>query len=161
MTWATGDEPLQTVRGAGRMRVASVRLYSLPVFEPLADFLNRLLPGLNVGGNRTDADAEWQASDGRLRLDPITVNGDVLSLIGRGAYAFTNSLDFDIQVKLMKDSTFLGRTVRILTFPVSKLFEFRLRGTTDNPRWYPVNFSSDVLEKILYRPRQAREGSER
>ena len=28
------------------------------------------------------------------------------------------------------------------------LFEFRLRGTVQDPRWYPENFSTDLLEKL-------------
>jgi hypothetical protein len=31
---------------------------------------------------------------------------------------------------------------------LSWLFEFRLRGTIDNPEWYPVNFSRDLLERV-------------
>jgi hypothetical protein len=57
-------------------------------------------------------------------------------------------MDFHVRVKLMKDNNVVARLVRVLTFPISKLFEFRLRGTLDDPHWYPVNFSGDLLEKI-------------
>jgi hypothetical protein len=38
--------------------------------------------------------------------------------------------------------------LRTLTYPISKLFEFKLAGTVSEPQWYPVNFSSDLLERI-------------
>jgi hypothetical protein len=38
--------------------------------------------------------------------------------------------------------------LRAITYPLSKLFEFRLKGTVSSPEWYPINFSSELLEKI-------------
>jgi hypothetical protein len=53
-----------------------------------------------------------------------------------------------VQVKLLKDDPLIAKVVRLITWPLSKLFEFRLTGTLDAPRWYPVNFSGELLEKL-------------
>jgi len=157
---ATGPDALQTLRGEGRIRLTAGRLFRVPVFSPLIEFLDRLIPGADLSSSRTDAAADWTLADGQVRAESIVVGGDLINLSGHGAYALTRNLDFDIQVKLMKDTTLLGKAVRALTLPVSKLFEFRVRGTPGRPHWYPVNFSSDLLEKIPFTGRGGASQSE-
>ena len=57
----------------------------------------------------------------------------------------------------MKEHSLVSKLVRVLTYPISKLFEFRLRGPLDDPKWYPVNFSLDLLERIGLRKRASSE----
>jgi hypothetical protein len=146
---AGGDgDPLRNLQGAGILRFREGRLFRVPLFAPLSDFLSRLIPGLNPEASLTDASADWRLEDGKVRSDSIVVGGDVVNLSGHGAFALTNSLAFDVQVKLMKTDSLLGKAVRALTLPVSKLFEFRLRGTAEHPYWYPVNFSADLFDRM-------------
>ncbi len=152
-----GEVPLSKLRGAGGVRFREGRLFRLPLFGPLSDFLARFIPGLDPEASLTNASAEWKLEEGVLASDSIVVGGDVVNLLGHGSYALTNSLAFDIQLKLMKTDTLFGKAVRTLTLPVSKLFEFRLKGSTDAPRWYPVNFSADVFDRISRSGRSSRE----
>ncbi len=160
LSGVAGTDPFRALHGEGHLRVAAGRLFKIPVFGPLTDFLERLMPGLDPAGSRTDATADWRVEKGVVRAESITLGGDVFNLTGHGAYALTNSLDFGIQVKLMKDDTLLGKAVRALTLPVSKLFEFRVRGTLGAPRWYPVNFSADLLDKLPFAGRSVRDAEE-
>jgi len=83
-----------------------------------------------------------------ITTDKVKIEGSVLSLKGRGQCGFDKDVDFHVQVKLMKDNNVVARLVQLVTLPLSKLFEFRLRGSLEDPRWYPENFSTDLLEKI-------------
>jgi hypothetical protein len=143
-----GSESLDTWSGQGSVKVSQARLFRFPLFGPLSDFLARLIPGLDPQAGLTDAVAVWRVEEGRIKSDSITVGGDRVSLNAKGSYALTNSLNFDIQIKLMNTETLLGKAVRLVTLPMSKLFEFRLKGRTDNPRWYPVNFSSELFDRL-------------
>jgi hypothetical protein len=143
-----GDDPLRNLRGAGWLRFRQGRLFRIPLFDPLSDFLARLIPGLNPGASLTDASADWKLEDGQVRSEAIAVGGDMVNLSGHGSFALTNSLAYDIQIKLMKTDSLLGKAVRTLTLPMSKLFEFRLVGTTEKPHWYPVNFSADLFDRM-------------
>jgi hypothetical protein len=154
-----GAEDWKGLSGAGTVRVSQGRLFRLPVFGPLSDFLSRLVPGLDPRASLTDGTADWRLEDGRVKSESILVGGDKVSLSGRGSYALTNSLNYDIQLKLMNTDSLLGLAVRAITMPVSKLFELRLRGTPQAPHWYPVNFSSDVFERLSRGGKGAKAGA--
>jgi len=38
--------------------------------------------------------------------------------------------------------------LRVLTFPVSKLFEFTLQGTVEDPEWRPTNLPKQLFLKF-------------
>ncbi len=153
----SGDDPLRNLRGEGWLRYREGRLFRFPLFGTLSDFLSRLIPGLDPESSLTEASADWKLEDGKVLSKAITVGGGGVNLSGHGSFALTNSLDYEIQIKLMKSDSLLGKAVRTLTLPVSKLFEFRLRGTSDKPRWYPVNFSTDLFERMSRGARSSRE----
>jgi|GEM_PF-1275123 len=136
------------LRGNGSVRIKDGRVFMLPLFGGLSRTLARIIPGLDFVLRQTDAKADFVIADGRAYSDRILIEGDVLSLKGRGAYSFDGRLDFDVQVQLMKEQTLVAKILNTLTYPISKLFEFRLRGTLDSPDWYPVNFSSDLLKRL-------------
>ncbi len=134
--------------GFGSVNVKNGRVFMLPVFGGFSRIMTKIIPGLNFVLRQTDAKADFVVNEGKVHSDEIQIEGDILSLSGNGDYYFSKSLDFNAQVKLLKAHTVGGKVVRAITYPISKLFEFRLRGTVDDSSWYPVNFSSDILEKI-------------
>ena len=58
------------------------------------------------------------------------------------------NLDYHVQLTLMREHNLVAKLLRVLTYPVSKLFEFRVRGPIEDPKWYPTNFSGDLLIKL-------------
>jgi hypothetical protein len=143
-----GDPDLQRLTGTGTVRIKNGRIFTLPIFGGLSEMLARIVPGINALIGQTDVKTTFTLAEGKVSTDKILIEGGVLSLSGRGAYAFTGDLDFDVQVKLMKEHTLVAKLLRALTYPISKLFEFKLQGQISEPRWYPVNFSSDLLKRI-------------
>jgi hypothetical protein len=108
----------------------------------------KLVPGLDFVLRQGDLSLDYTLAGGKVRSDNVSVEGDVLSLSGRGDYFLDERLDFLVQVKLMRESPIVGRLLRLITWPLSKLFEFRVAGTRSEPVWYPVNFSRDLLERL-------------
>ncbi len=136
------------LKADGDMRIREGRLFRLPLFGGLSQILTRIIPGLDVVLMQTRANADFTLANNRLNVSEGRIQGEVFNVEGHGVYTFGEDLDFQVQLKLMRDHTLLGGAVRTITFPLSKLFEFRLDGTLDKPRWYPVNFSSDLLRRI-------------
>lgn len=136
------------LEAAGQMRIREGRLFRLPLFGGLSQIMSRLIPGLDVVLMQTRANADFAIGGNRLDIADGRIQGEVFHVEGHGVYTFGEALNFQVQLKLMRDSTLLGSAVRTLTFPLSKLFEFRLSGTLDKPRWYPINFSGDLLRRI-------------
>ena len=140
-----------TMTGEGHIRVRNGRVFLLPVFGGLSTLMARIIPGVEFVLRQTDMKADFAISNRMFSTENAVIEGSVLSLSGMGNYTFDQKVNFDVQVRLMKEQTFAAKVLRLVTYPLSKLFELRLRGTRDAPRWYPVNFSADVLEKVGWR----------
>ena len=142
-----GTNNLNTVRGTCAIRIKHGRIFMLPIFGELSAFIAGIIPGLDVVLRQSDAKAEFVIVDARAYSDKVLIEGDVISLSGSGYYAFNGDLDFDVRISLLKSHTFLGKVIRIPTYLVSKLFQFRLSGSRSDPHWYPVNFSKDLWDR--------------
>jgi hypothetical protein len=143
-----GEGTSKSVKGRGNVHVKEGKVFLLPVFGPLSGYMSKIIPGFDFVLGQTDAKGSFVIGDGKVTSDDIYIGGDVMSLKGNGSYSFSGELDYYAQVTLMKESTLLAKLLRTLTSPISKLFEFRVKGTYDEPEWYPVNFSKDLLERI-------------
>ncbi len=135
-------------RGNVELRVRDGRVFALPLFGGFSKVMAAVLPGLDFVMRQSAAKLDVEIEDQRLHARRVVVEGDVLSLSGDGHYDIGGELDLDIQVKLMKEHTLVAKVLRVVTYPVSWLFEFRVTGPLGEPRWYPVNFSSDLLRKL-------------
>lgn len=134
----------QAWRGEGSVRISRGRLLLLPVFGGLTEYISWAIPGVNVVLGQTDARSSFVIEDGRFRSDRIQIEGDILSLTGKGSYGMDGTLDADVQLTFLRSHTLVSKIIRIPTYLVSKLFEFRLTGTQREPHWFPVNFSRQV-----------------
>jgi len=144
----SGPEALRALSGNGALRIRRGHVFRIPVFGGLSDFLTELIPGLNFVLSQTDVRADFTIGAGRIHTENLGIEGDVLSLKAEGDYYFDRRLDFHAQVTLMKKNVLVGKLLRLVTYPISKLFEFRVRGTVSEPEWYAVNFSRDLLKKL-------------
>jgi len=144
----------QTISGSGRATIRDGRVFSLPIFGGFSEIMRKTVPGLDFVLRQTDASADFEIGGGRVKSDKVLVQGDILSLTGHGVAYFDQRLDFTCRVTLMKEHTLVSKILSALTYPISKLFEFRLRGTLREPVWYPVNFSGEMLERIGLRSKR-------
>jgi len=144
----SGDDFLKKLQGDGSIRISDGRVFMLPVFGGLSVFMTKIIPGLGFVLSQNHAKADYEIKAGRVYTDDLVVEGSVLSLKGYGSYMLGGDINFDVQVKLLKGHTLGGKFFRALTYPISKLFEFKVRGPISDPNWYPENFSFDLLKKI-------------
>ncbi|MCE9615130.1 MAG: AsmA-like C-terminal region-containing protein [Lentisphaerae bacterium] len=142
-----GPEHVNTLKGGGNLSIRKGRIFMLPVFGGLSSFLARTIPGLDLVISQSDVQAEFTVDQGRIRSDKILVEGDVLSLLGKGSCGLDGTLDFDVQLTFLKSHTLMSKILRVPTYIFSKLFEFRLTGSNKEPHWYPINFSKDLWQR--------------
>ncbi len=144
------EDLLGTTEGSGKISISDGKLYRIPLFGGLSELLTKIVPGLDFVLHQTDARAEFRINNGRVRIGSgdSHIEGRVFSLTGRGSYYFDQRLDFYVQAKLLKSHTIAGKIFGKIVWPISKLFEFRLKGTVSAPEWYLINFSSDLLKKL-------------
>jgi hypothetical protein len=142
----TGTNAVDSLRGRGYIRVKNGRVFMLPVFGGLTTYLSKRIPGMNFVLSQTEAGSEFVIADSKAHTDKIQISGDVLTLRGNGDYHLDRRLDFKAELLFLKPKTFAHKIFRLPTYLFSKLFEFRLYGTLDDPRWRPVNFTEDVWQ---------------
>lgn len=135
----------QTATGHGSIEIGAGHLFQIPLFGGLSEFLGRIVPGLNLIGRQTDARASVVIKDGKIHSDNIVIEGEVITLAGKGDYHLNGDLDFAVQVKLLKKIPLLGGILQIAMMPVTKMLEFRLTGTVKNPRWRPAYLPKEMF----------------
>jgi hypothetical protein len=150
LTGEVTEYPMLAIKGKGSFRVKDGRVFMLPIFGGFTAYMTRIIPGLDLVLRQTEARMDFEVLGGKVKSDRIEIEGGVLTIGGRGTCLprpDRTELDYHIQVKLLRDNL-IGKLVRLPTWIISKLFEFRLKGTLDEPRWYLVNFSGDLLSRI-------------
>ncbi len=139
---------LNTMKGTGHIGIDKGEVFSLPIFGELSKFMKKIIPGLDFVMRQSDAKLDFVIAENKLHTDKLHIDGGVLSLSGDGDYYFNKDLDFDVRVKLLKSHTFAAKVMGIITYPISKLFEFQVSGTLHDPEWKPINFSTELLKRI-------------
>ena len=143
-----GEGTSAGVKGSGTIKIKDGTVFRMPVFGPLSGYMSKIIPGLDFMLAQTDAKADVVIADGKASSKSISVEGEVISMRGDGSYSFDGEMDYQVRITLMKEHTALAKLLRAITYPISKLFEFQVEGSFDDPKWYPVNFSKDLLEKL-------------
>ena len=100
-----------------------------------------MVPGLDYVLLQTDARTEFKLHDGVASSEEVRVEGDLLSLKADGRYDLaTKEIDFDVELRFLKNKTFVGELLQTVLLPMSRLFGVRLSGTFSDPKWESVNF---------------------
>lgn len=128
-----------TVTGAGQVDVRSGLLFQTKLFSGLSAILSRIIPEFTLFA-QTDASGSFNIRNSRLSSRNIQLQGTVFSVKASGDYSFAGDLDYRVEVQLLRGGA-VAALVRLATLPVTRLLEFRLTGTFDDPRWRPVNLN--------------------
>lgn len=128
--------------GTGSIEVKGGRLFSLRLMGGLSQYLSRLAPGFGYL-SQSELTSDFRIQDSRVSTDNVRLGGPWLSMRARGSLGFDLSLDFRVEAQLLRKGPIAG-TVRVLTLPLAKLFEFELGGTVQDPRWQAKNFPASA-----------------
>ncbi|MEI6218701.1 MAG: AsmA-like C-terminal region-containing protein, partial [bacterium] len=130
-----------TIDGSGELRIRDGNVFQLPLFGKLSEMLARKVPGLGYVLRQDSADAVFSIERGKLKTDSLRIEGDILSLKSNGSYDIkADQLDFDVELRFLRNKTWVGDILQTILLPVTKLFRVRLQGRLDDPTWDSVNF---------------------
>jgi hypothetical protein len=133
MEGIAGEGKGRTVTGSGDIVISKGRLFRVPMLGGLSRLIGLIYPGLSYA-SQTDFTGTFDIREGQIVSQDILLQGNLITLRGRGRYHFDGRLDFKVQVQLLRASG-IGYALRFFTKPVSRLFEVSLTGTADEPRW--------------------------
>ena len=122
----------RTMRGSGRIEVTNGNVFAIPVFGPLSEVFNAVVPGTGYSIARK-ANASFTIDDGIIHTDNFEAAGRLFSMLGHGdIYFLDDKLDFDVRM----DAHGPG----VLLTPMYKLFEYVGEGSLNRPNWHPKRF---------------------
>jgi hypothetical protein len=120
------------MQGSGKVEVTNGDVFAIPVFGPLSEILNQILPGSGYSIARKAA-ASFTIKDGIIHTDDFEVAGKLFSMLGHGDIHFLDDkLAFDVRLSASGPGLLLA--------PVYKLFEYTGEGSLKKPEWHPKRF---------------------
>jgi AsmA-like C-terminal region len=126
-----GTDP-RTMRGTGQIGVTNGDVFAIPVFGPISEILNHIVPGAGYSIARA-AGAKFTIRDGIIHTDDLDMSGQLFSILGHGdVYFLDDKLDLDMRIN--------AKGPGILLTPVYKLFEYKGEGSLKKPDWHPKRF---------------------
>lgn len=143
MAGAIGEGQGRGAVGAGRVAVRDGKLLQIPLFGALSRGLTRIYPGLGFAA-QNEFTADLKLAEGRFHTDNAMLFGDTISLRARGYYDIENRIEMVAQVRPLRAGP-IAAALRFITFPLTRLFEFDVTGTPQQPRWEPRNLPKELF----------------
>lgn len=123
----------QGISGTGRVRIQDGEIFRIRLLGGLTALLEVIYPRLG-SVVQTEVRADFEVAERKVLSENIQVEGNLLSLRAWGAYDLDDELDFRVHVQPLRRG-WLVDVVRWVTYPVSRLLQFQLDGTLEEPNW--------------------------
>jgi hypothetical protein len=126
-----GSNP-RTMRGGGKVEVTNGDVFAIPIFGPLSQILNHIVPGSGYSIAH-QASATFRINEGIIHTDDFEAASTFFSMLGHGDIHFLDDkLDFNVRLNMKGPG--------VLLIPVYKLFEYTGEGSLKKPDWHPKRF---------------------
>ena len=130
--WTGIGSDARSMSGKGEMEVRNGDVFAIPLFGPLSDILNKLMPGVGYRVARK-ANMSFTIKDGVIRTSDFHVDAGVFGMVGQGnAHFLEDKIDFDVRIDASGAGIFLN--------PLYKFFEYKAEGSLKKPDWHPKIF---------------------
>jgi hypothetical protein len=138
----------RTLDGFGHARLRDGLIWDIPLFGILSPVLNAVSPDL--GNSRaTDAAAAFAITNGVIYSDSLEINTAMTRLQYAGTVNLRGNVNARVTAQLLHNLWGVGPFISTVFWPVTKLFEYKVTGTLQNPKKEPV---VPFVPKILQMP---------
>lgn len=122
-----------TWNGYGQGELTNGLIWDIPVFALISPALNAFSPGLGNSRAR-QAVGTFSISNGVIYTHDLEIRANAMRLKSNGSVDFEKRLNAKMEAELLRDMPGIGFVLSKLFWPVTKLFEFKITGTLDQPR---------------------------
>ena len=138
----------EVLNGFGHVEVKNGKVMRMKGFRGLLDQLADKVPGVSWFTDSTQASCDYVITNGVIKTDNVYIEGSVFSIKMYGKFDTTkDALDFVARVQFTKSDSVAGKILHPLAWPFTKLLlEFRLKGTSAEPKWHYINVIDRVVE---------------
>ncbi|MDB6026620.1 MAG: AsmA family protein [Verrucomicrobiales bacterium] len=133
--------------GFGWMQLQNGFIWEVPVFGIFSPVLNTIAPG--TGNSRAgEASASFLMTNSLIRSDDLEIRSPAVRINYRGTVDFNQQVDAIVEAQVLRDAGSLGHLFSIAMQPLTKLFEYKLTGSLEDPKSEPV-FIPKILLNLL------------
>jgi len=120
-------------QGNGAAKLQNGLIWSLPVFGILSKPLDSIKPGL--GSSRfSEGTATFVITNGVMFSKTLAMRAATIRLHYGGTVDFDGRLDTRVEAQLFRDTWVIGPLLSTVLLPISKLFEYHVTGTLNEPK---------------------------
>jgi len=146
ITRANSQDWRQT-QGQGALELRDGLIFEIPLFGVFSPVLDSLVPGL--GSSRASAGAaRFLITNGVIHSDDLAIHSPPMRLRYWGNADLQGRLDARAEALLLRDMPFFGPLVSLAFSPMTKLFEFKVTGSINQPKTHPLY----LLPRIMLVP---------
>lgn len=128
----------ESLKGEGTIAITNSQLSRVPLLGGLSVLLAKIYPDFGYAA-QNELFMDFEIRDGVLSSSNIRIGGTVLSAKAKGTYDIAkDELDFIVEAQLLRKGT-VADALRFITMPVTKLFQFELKGSLEKPEWRTAN----------------------
>jgi len=127
----------RTMDGYGQAHLRDGLIWDIPMFGLLSPVLNYVSPGLGNSRAR-DAQARFAVTNGVIYSNPLEINTDLTRLQYAGTVDLRGNVNARVTAQLLHNVWGVGWAISLFTAPLTKVFEYQVTGTLDNPKKEPV-----------------------
>jgi hypothetical protein len=132
--------------GYGNATLRDGLIWAIPIFGVMSAPLDGILPGL--GSSRvTSGAARFVITNGVVFSDDLEWRAPAMRLQYVGGVDLGGRVNATVQAEPLRDTWLVGRIVSLALWPVSKILEFKVTGTLDQPKAEPM-----YIPKVLTAP---------
>lgn len=160
LTGNMSSNALATVSGKASFSIRNAAITRIPLFAGLTEFMSRNVLGVDLLVMQSDSDASLTLDNGTLTVERLSVDGNMLSIIGRGKARIDKPgmpAEGVAQVRFFHSRSLMGMLARVVTLPVSKLMEFRVYGPMLKPKWDYIGLIDRIAEATFWPRKDATE----
>ena len=122
-----------TWNGYGRGELTNGLIWDIPFFALVSPVLNTFSSGLGNSRAR-QAIGTFGITNGVIFTSDLEIRANAMRLKTGGTVDFDKRLNARMEAELLRDMPAVGFLLSKLFWPVSKLFEFKITGTLDQPK---------------------------
>ena len=122
-----------TWNGYGRGVLTNGLIWDIPVFAVISPALNTFASGLGNSRAR-QAVGTFGISNGVIATQDLEIRANAMRLKATGSVDFDKRVSARMEAELLRDMPGLGFLISKVMWPVTKMFEFKITGTLDQPK---------------------------
>ena len=123
--------------GFGNVKLRDGFLWDIPLFGIFSTALNAVVPG--IGNSRVSGcTATFTIANSVIHTDDMNIRSPAMRLAYRGTIDFKGRVDARVEARLLRDVWIIGRIVNFILSPLTKIFEYKVTGSLEEPKKEPL-----------------------